>query len=173
MPIGFVQRTNPCDVDSLFVKQKGCIFDNNNICYFISSSDDKIKIYQRKVQDDLIYETSVVFFKNNPINGCAISETIYTSDFMNKDLKMYAPEKYNDEEFMFYVSHLLLAKDEALFIVQDLLDNLKKIKRFDKILNDLDYSDANNFYEQLNLILEKISLDENKLKIGATRVRNK
>lgn len=97
-----------------------------NFKYFIAISEDQIVISQRKFENQYIYET--VIHVNKQKNEYTVIKYIHDSNYSTQLYKWY-PNHSNRSD------HWVLDKNEALLLVQDLLNNLKLIQNIKQILN--------------------------------------
>ena len=111
------------------------IFKHNNFDYVVTTSNKNIKISERKLLEDNVYETEIEINKEN--NDYTITEYIHNDNLSTKSVKWY-PATTN---------YFSLDKKEAFDLVRKTLDNLNSTPFVDKIFDNI-----NNLYELFNLI---------------------
>lgn len=129
--------TSKADInDYLMIKQTIYIFNNNEYQYFITVSDDKIKILEIRFVDNMCYEKELDY---------KVNEKEYVLfKLINDSNNSYYPKWYPASN-----PNNALSEEEFYELVTNLFDNLKDFKNIKNII-DID--------EIINLIIGNFSL---------------
>ena len=112
--------------DTKIVEQTIYIIEQDNLKFFITKNKDKVQIAQYKTLNENIYETELEFNKHT--NTYRIVKSIHDLNYSTGEVKWYPCE-------CDMIKYFSLDKTEAHILLKDLLENIKRIKNIEEILD--------------------------------------